>query len=346
MDGRYSIEGLAERFSARLVGDGSKVVTCVADLEQAKADAVSFFVDRRLRRQLETTQAGVVILAEKDLNWCNVPALVCDNPHALFAEVAALLHPDEDTQQAGAVHATAVVDVSANIHPTAIIEANAVIGAGCLVEAGVYIGPGCVLRQRVHIGAHSKLTANVTVCRDCKLGQRVLVHPGAVIGSDGFGFAHRNDTWIKIPQLGAVTVGHDVEIGACVAIDRGALRDTVIEDGVKLDNQIHVAHNVTIGANSVMAAQSGIAGSSRIGRNCAIAGAVGISGHVDLADRTTVYAFSLVSQSIDEPGIYAGSAPLESVAHWRRNRVRYKQLDEMARKLKDLESKLEKLGKK
>jgi UDP-3-O-[3-hydroxymyristoyl] glucosamine N-acyltransferase len=337
---RYTLKDLADLFSVRLVGDGNEIITGVADLELAQKGSIAFFVDRKYRSKLADTGAGAVILSEKNLALCPKPALVSDNPHVLFAEIAALLNPDEDMQEPAGIHATAVVDQSAIVHKTAIIAANTFIGAKSVIEEGVYIGPGCVLKQRVHIKAQSKLTANVTVCKDCKLGQRVLVHPGAVIGADGFGLARKDGKWIKVPQLGAVVIGNDVEIGAGVAIDRGALRDTIIEDGVKLDNQIHIAHNVIVGANTVMAAQAGIAGSTRIGKDCAIAGAVGIVGHIELADRTTINAFSLVTQSISEPGVYASSPPIEPVAQWRKNRARYKQLDTMARKLKDIEKKL------
>jgi UDP-3-O-[3-hydroxymyristoyl] glucosamine N-acyltransferase len=336
---------LADLFSVKLVGDCPDEINTVADLGHAGKGSIAFFADKKYRLQLKNTGASAVILSEKNLPLCHTPALVSDNPQALFAAIAALLHPDEDLAEPAGIHASAVVDQTAVIHDSAIVSANTFVGAGCIVDEGVYIGPGCVLKQRVHIKAFSKLSANVTICRDCHVGERAIVHPGAVIGSDGFGFARKDGKWIKIPQLGAVVIGNDVEIGAGVAIDRGALQDTVIEDGVKLDNQIHVAHNVTIGANTVMAAQSGIAGSSKIGRDCAIAGAVGISGHIELADKTTIYAFSLVPQSITQPGIYSASSPIEPVEKWRRNRARYKQLDEMARRLKDVEDKLKNLNK-
>ncbi|MBN1379438.1 MAG: UDP-3-O-(3-hydroxymyristoyl)glucosamine N-acyltransferase [Gammaproteobacteria bacterium] len=346
MSRRYTLSDLAELFSVRLVGDGAVEISCVADLEFAEKGSISFFIDKKFQSQLKNTRASAVVISENKLSLCSKPALVSDNPHALFAEIATLLHPDEDMEEDAGIHDTAAVDPTATIHDTAIVAANSVIGAYCVVDEGVYIGPGCVLKQRVRVKAHSKLSANVTICKDCKIGERAIIHPGAVIGSDGFGFAHKDSKWIKVPQLGTVVIGDDVEIGAGVAIDRGALRDTVIENGVKLDNQIHIAHNVTIGENTVMAAQSGIAGSTRIGKDCAIAGAVGILGHLELADGTTINAFSEVPQSIMEPGIYASGTPLEPVAQWRKNRVRYKQLDEMARKLKDIERKLENLDKK
>lgn len=340
---QFTLSSLADRFSARLVGDDKVEISAVADLELAAEQDIAFFVDKKYSSQLKNTRAGGVILHERNLHLCTKPALVSVNPLALFAEIAALLNPDEDLEQAAAIHHTAFVHETVNVGNNVIIAANAVVESGCILEEGVYVGPGCVLKQRVTVGAGSKLAANVTLCRDCVVGKRVLIHPGAVIGSDGFGLARKEGKWIKIPQLGRVVIGDDVEIGACVAIDRGALRDTVIEEGVKLDNQIHVAHNVVIGANTAMAAQSGIAGSTQIGRDCAIAGAVGILGHLQIADGTTINAFSFVAQSLPEPGTYASGMPLEKIENWRRNRTRYKQLDEMARRLKTLEKKLENL---
>ncbi len=342
MNKRYTLSSLAELFSVRLVGNGDVEIHSVSDLEIAGEHCIAFYADKKFRPQLETTNAGAVIIEECNLTHCKRPALLSDSPYTLFAEIAALLHPDED-------FTSGRIDVSASVHDTvklgdgAIIAANAVIEEGCQIGNSVYIGPGCVLKQRVHIGSDSKLVANVTICRDCRLGERVIVHPAAVIGSDGFGLARKKGRWIKIPQLGSVVIGNDVEIGAGVAIDRGALRDTVIEDGVKLDNQIHVAHNVVIGANTAMAAQSGIAGSTRIGKDCAIAGAVGMLGHLEIADNSRINAFSSVYQSISEPGVYASGMPVEPVESWRKNRVRFKQLNEMARRIKHLEQKLKQL---
>ncbi len=341
----YTLSALAELFSVRFFGGGDTKISAVADLELAAGDCIAFFVDKKYRDQLRTTKAAAVILKEDDLSLCSRPALVTDNPYALFAEIAALLHPDEDLECDEGVHKTASVDKTVQLGKGAIVAANTVIERDCVIGDGVYIGPGCVLKQRVRVGSKSKLVANVTVCRDCSLGEQVIVHPAAVIGSDGFGLARKDGKWIKIPQLGSVLIGDNVEIGAGVAIDRGALRDTIIESGVKLDNQIHVAHNVIIGANTAMAAQSGIAGSTTIGKDCAIAGSVGILGHLQIADQTRINAFSNVYQSIPESGIYASGLPVEPVAKWRKNHTRFKQLDEIARRLKSIEKKLEDLEK-
>lgn len=345
MSGGMTLAELAERFSARLAGDGGGRIERVSDLATAGPGSIAFLLDPRYKSLLDTTGASAVILREEHLPDCPVPALVTGNPQALFARIAAVLHPDEDMSSPAGVHPGAFVDESAQVHASAVISANAVVEAGARIGAGTFVGPGTVVGRRVRVGAHCKLAANVTVCRDCTLGDRVIVHPGAVIGSDGFGLAREEGRWLKIPQLGSVIIGDDVEIGAGVAIDRGALRDTVIESGVKLDNQIHIAHNVTVGADTAMAAQSGVAGSTRIGHDCAIGGAVGILGHLEIAGGSRINAFSQVSHSITEPGVYASGVPLETATRWRRNRARFKQLDEMARRLKTLERRLEEIDK-
>jgi UDP-3-O-[3-hydroxymyristoyl] glucosamine N-acyltransferase len=334
----YTLGELGKRFSVEVAGDSTAVIDRVADIRAAAPGSITFLSNKRFRHLLSETNASAVILAPDDLSLCPRPALVCANPYALYAKIAALLHPDEDMQLFPSVHPTAVVADDARIDSSAIVAAHAVIEEGVVVGEHTYIGPGVVIKRRARIGAFSKLAANITVCADCHIGDRVLIHPSAVIGSDGFGFAHENGCWIKIPQLGKVIIGDDVEIGAGVAIDRGAINDTIIEKGVKLDNQIHIAHNVVIGANTAMAAQSGVAGSTHIGAGCAIGGAVGILGHLEIADRTHLNAFSTVTHSITEPGgSYASGAPLEPVESWRRNRARFKQLDEMSKRLKRLE---------
>lgn len=334
----YTLGELAEKFLVEFAGDGSTMIHRIADIKSAAPGSITFLSNKRFRNLLAETQASAVILSPDDVSLCPRPALVSSNPYALYAKVATVLHPDEDMQLPASIHSTAVVADDAQIDPTATIAAHAVIENGVIVGAHSYIGPGVVIKRRARIGAFSKLTANVTICADCQIGDRVLIHPAAVIGSDGFGFAHENGKWIKIPQLGKVIISDDVEIGAGVAIDRGAINDTIIESGVKLDNQIHIAHNVVIGADTAMAAQSGVAGSTRIGVGCAIGGAVGILGHLEIADRTQLNAFSTVTHSIPEPGgSYGSGAPLEPAESWRKNRARFKQLDEMSKRIKRLE---------
>jgi UDP-3-O-[3-hydroxymyristoyl] glucosamine N-acyltransferase len=342
----YTLAELAGIFGVACIGNGDAVITRVADLGSAGPDSLAFLSNRDYLPLLATTRAAAVVLSQDYVTDCRRPMLVCNNPYALYARIALLLHPDEDLSLKHGIHPTAVVAASAVIDPTAIIAPLAVVEDEVRIGPRSYIGPGTVLKRRSVIGADCKLAPNVTVCDGCRLGSRVIVHPAAVIGADGFGFAPENRQWIKIPQLGAVVIGDDVEIGAGVAIDRGALKDTIIENGVKLDNQIHVAHNVRIGAHTAIAAQSGIAGSTNIGNHCAIGGATGIVGHLQIADGTRLNAFSQVTQSIEQAGSYASSGmPLEPVAQWRRNWVRVKQLDEMAKRIRALENKLTELEK-
>jgi len=339
----FTLAELARRVGARPVGDADCVIHGVATLTGAAAGSITFLTNPRYRKHLQTTQAAAVVLKEDDLPFCPVNALVAANPHLAYARIAALFAPAPDAVPG--IHPSAVVAPSAHVDPAASVGPHCVIGADCTIAAGAIIGPGCVLEHGVSIGADTRLVANVTVYYGCRIGARGLVHAGAVIGSDGFGFAHDRGTWVKVPQLGAVVIGDDVEIGANTSIDRGAVEDTVIEDGVKLDNQIQVAHNVRVGAHTAIAGCVGVAGSAVIGKHCAIGGGAGILGHLEIADGTTVTAMSLVTKSLKEPGVYSSGTPLERSEQWHKNTVRFKQLDEMARRLRQLEKELEGLKK-
>lgn len=339
----FTLAELARRVGARPVGDGDSVIHGVATLSGATAGTITFLTNPRYRKHLQATQASAVILREDDLPFCTTNALVAANPHLAYARVAALFAPAADAVPG--IHPSAVVASSAHIAAGASIGPHSVIGADCVIGADAVIGPGCVLERGVSIGVATRLVANVTIYYDCRIGARGLVHAGAVIGSDGFGFAYDRGVWIKVPQLGAVVIGDDVEIGANTSIDRGAVEDTVIEDGVKLDNQIQVAHNVRVGAHTAMAGCVGVAGSAVIGKHCAIGGGAVILGHLEIADGTTVTAMSLVTKSLKEPGVYSSGTPLERSERWHKNTVRFKQLDEMARRLRQLEKELEELKK-
>jgi UDP-3-O-[3-hydroxymyristoyl] glucosamine N-acyltransferase len=331
----FSLGDLAERFGGEVHGDNSCVVHAVAALDQAGPGEISFLANPHYRALLAGTRASAVILAPRFAGDCPTHALVTANPYAVYARVAQLLYPSR--RAVPGVHPSACLEASCVLKEGVSIGANAVIGAQVRLGRDVRIGPGCIIEDGVEIGADSTLVAHVTVRNGTRIGERALIHPGAVIGSDGFGFAREHDRWIKIPQLGCVIIGDDVEIGSNTTIDRGALGDTVIEDGVKLDNQIQVAHNVYIGAHTAVAGCTGIAGSARIGRRCAIGGGVGILGHLEIADDVQITATTLVTQSITESGSYSSGAPLESTAAWRKNHVRMKQLDEMAKRLHELE---------
>jgi UDP-3-O-[3-hydroxymyristoyl] glucosamine N-acyltransferase len=335
----YSLAELAERLGARLVGDADCQVDHVATLEEADTGSISFLANRKYARHLATTRASAVLVTESDAEGVNTNALVVKDPYVAYARVAAWLYPSDDT--ATGVHASAVVHNSARVHPNAWIGPQSVVEAGAQVAEGAFVGPGCVVGVGARIGARTRLVANVSICAQSQVGDDCILHPGAVIGADGFGLANDQGQWIKIPQVGRAILGDGVEVGANTCIDRGAIGDTVIEEGVKLDNLIQVAHNVHIGAHTAMAAGVAIAGSARIGRHCAIGGCVGIVGHIEIADNTTITAMSLVLHSIRTSGVYSSGAPLEKNAHWRKNFVRMKQLDDMARRLKTLEQKFE-----
>lgn len=309
-------------------------------MAEAAAGSIAFLANPRYRRYLQTTGASAVILREQDRASCPTNVLISDNPYLAFARIAAVLHPQAPTS--AGIHPSAVVDEKACVAPSARVGANCVIEAGAEVGPGCDIGPLCFIGRGARIGANTRLVANVTVCDRSVIGERCRLHPGAVIGSDGFGLANDAGTWVRVPQTGRACLGDDVDVGANTTIDRGTIRDTVVGDGVKLDNQIQLAHNVEVGARSAMAACTGISGSTRIGRHCTLAGAVGVVGHVEIADGVHVSGMSMVSRSLAEPGVYTGSIPAMPHDEWRRNFARLKQLDDMARRLRRLESQLAK----
>ena len=327
---------LAVRFGCTLKGDPSHVVTRVATLEAAESDCVAFLANAKYKSYLTQTRAGVVILDAKSADECVVSALVTKNPYLIYARIASILHP-LPVYPSG-IHSSAVIDSSAKIDPTASVGAHVVVGAGSVIGARVMIAPGCVLGDGVNVGADSRLMANVSVCDGSYIGERCIINPNAVIGAEGFGFApDLGQGWVKVPQIGRVRIGNDVEIGASTTIDRGALGDTVIEDGVKLDNQIQIAHNVHIGAHTAMAACVGVSGSTTIGRHCMIAGQVGIAGHLTICDNVVITGKSLVSASIRKPGIYSGSLHVEEANRFRRNAARFANLDELAKQVRHLQ---------
>ncbi len=338
MAGSYTLAELARRSGAELRGDGSRVISGVETLNRAEAGQISFFNNAKYRRYLADTRASAVILRPEDLPDCPCDALVTDNPYLAWARVTACFAP-EVLQKPG-IHPTAVVDAGADIHDSASIAAGCVIGGGTRIEANAQIGPNCVIGRDVSLGRGTRLVASVTVLDGVSIGEDCLIHPGVVIGSDGFGLANDQGRWEKVAQLGSVTIGNRVEIGANTTIDRGAIHDTVIADGVKLDNQIQVAHNVEIGENTAIAACTGISGSTRIGAGCTLAGGVGVVGHIELADGVHVSGASVVSRSLKEPGVYTGGVLAMPHKTWQKNIARIRQLDDMARRLRRLEKAL------
>ena len=331
----YSVAELAERFGLEVRGDGARMVSGVGTLVGANASELSFLSNGKYTAQLLSTRAGAVVLREENLADCPTTALVAKDPYVTYARIAALF--ERLPAAPAGVHPSAVVAASARVSPGASIGPCCVIEADAVVEDGAVLGPHCVIGEGCVLGAQSRLVARVTLVTRVTLGRRVLVHPGAVIGSDGFGLAFERDHWVKIPQLGGVRIGDDCEIGANTTIDRGALDDTVLEEDVRLDNQIQIAHNVRIGAHSALAGCAAVAGSAKIGRYCMIGGNAGVLGHLELADRVTITAKSLVTHSIREPGEYSSGVPLQDNRLWRRNAARFKHLDEYARRLAALE---------
>jgi len=327
---------LADRFGLALRGDATRLIDGVGTLAGAGPTQLSFLANPKYRGQLAASRAGLVVMRAIDADGHDGDALVAVDPYVAYARIAALFEPVA-APEAG-VHPSAVVHPDAHVEPGAAIGPHASIGARSRIAAGANVGPGCVVGEDCEIGAGSTLVARVTLVRRVTLGQRVLVHPGAVLGADGFGIAldrggSGEPHWIKVPQLGGVRVGDDCEIGANTTIDRGALEDTILEHDVRLDNQIQVAHNVRIGAHTAMAGCVAVAGSTTIGQYCMIGGAAGIAGHLEICDRVVVTAMTLVTHSIREPGEYSSGTPLMDSRSWRRNAVRFKQLDALARRV-------------
>lgn len=326
---------LAVRFGCELVGDPAYSVERVATLANAGPDALSFLANPAFRPSLQATRAGAVILRKEDADSCPVAALIVRDPYSVYARIAALLHPPETF--APGIHARAVVAESASVAGTAHIAANAVIGDHSEIGDEVTIGPGCIVGPRCRVGRGSRLHAHVTLVEDVRLGERCIVHPGAVIGADGFGNARDDGGWIKVPQLGGVSIGDDVEIGANTTIDRGAIEDTVIENGVRLDNLIQIAHNVHIGEHTAMASLSGVSGSTVIGKRCMFAGQSGIVGHITICDDVVIGGATMVSKDIREPGFYTGSFPAEKDRDWKRKVARFRRLGDLVRRVEKLE---------
>ena len=323
-----SLGELAVRLGCELRGDPAVLVDAVAPLAQAHVRAVAFLAERRHLPQLAGTRAGAVVLEACHAAACPVAVLISANPRATYARLAALLYPAAAPDPG--VHATAVVAADARVDPAAEVGPYAVIGARAVIGAGAVVGPHCVIEQDVQVGAQTLLHARVTLRRGVSLGPRCILHPGAVIGADGFGFAPEAGAWVKIPQVGGVRIGADVEIGANTTVDRGAIGDTVLEDGVKLDNQIQIGHNVRVGAHTAIAGCTGVSGSTVIGRRCQIGGACAIGGHLSITDDVVITGFSMISRSIPQPGVYSSGIPFEDARTWRRLVARFKRLGRQA----------------
>lgn len=322
---------LARAIGAELHADNGTVdIVSVASLKQATTGDVSFLSNGYYKSLLTETQATAIILSEQFLADCPVSALVVKDPYVAYAQAVELINPR--AKSPAGIHATMVMGESVDIAADVSIAANCVMGSNVRIGAGVEIGPSCVIGDHVSINDNTRLVANVTICSNVRIGARAIIHPGVVIGADGFGLAWDQDHWLKVPQIGGVSIGDDVEIGANTTIDRGALDDTILGNDVKLDNQIQIAHNVVIGDHSAIAGCVGIAGSAQIGKYCRIGGSAGILGHLEIVDHVTVTAMSLVSRSITQAGEYSSSMPVQPKGLWQRNNARLRRLDKMIRR--------------
>lgn len=329
------LDDLAARSGARLDGDGAVLIDRVATLEHAGPGAISFLSNPKYRAQLATTLAAAVIVTPEAAGGTALPKLLSANPYATYAKVAALLYPA--ATPAPGVHPSAAVAPTASVAADATIGPHATVGGGARIGARAVVGPGCVIGDDAEVGDDVMLVANVVLYPRCVIGARTLVHAGAVLGADGFGMAEEGGRWLKIPQLGRVVIGADVEIGANTTIDRGAIDDTVIGDDVKIDNQVQIGHNCVIGAHTAIAGCVGIAGSTRIGRNVKIGGAAGVAGHLDIADGTIISGATQVFDPITTPGVYTATFPALPHAKWRKVASHARHLDEIVDRLRALE---------
>lgn len=330
-----SLGELAASVGCELIGEPDVVVSGVSSLDNATSGSLSFLSSPAYSMQLSSTKAAAVVLRAEDAENCPVAAFVSDNPYATYARMAALIHPEPAFEPG--VHVSACIADTATIADSAHIAASVVIGEHAKIGENTYVGPGSVIGANCTIAADCRLVANVTLVKNVDMGARGLLHPGVVIGSDGFGNAITPQGWVKIPQVGGVRMGNDVEIGANTTVDRGAIGDTIIENGVRIDNLCMIAHNVHIGEHTAMAACTAIAGSTIIGKRCIFAGRSGAVGHITICDDVTVAAQSFLSKDVDEPGIYAASFPADKARSWAKQLARFRRLGVLIERVKKLE---------
>lgn len=334
----WTLSEIAARVGAELRGDASYLVTGLHTLSGAGPEQVSFLANPRYRPELAGSRAGAVLLRPQDAEGFTGNALLLENPYLAYAQLAAFF--DRTPRPAAGIHATAVVGAGARIDASAAIGPHVVIGDEVEIAAGTVVEAGVVIQARTRIGTDCRIRANAVIYHDCVLGNRVNIHAGAVIGGDGFGFANDKGRWRKISQIGRVVIHDDVDIGANTTVDRGALGDTEIHEGVIIDNQVHLAHNVVIGAHTAIAACCGVSGSTRIGAYCVLAGSVGVVGHIEIADHVQLTGMAMITKSISEPGSYSSGTGFQPNEDWKRSAVRFRQLDEMAKRLRQIENEL------
>ena len=330
----YQLSELAQQTGSKLEGDDC-LIESIAEISSAGSGDIAFISNPKYVEHLSTTNASALIIKAEFLEQCPVPALVADDPRLIYAKVANLLYPPK--KQESGISVNVFVSELSTISETASISTGAVVSAGASIGAGTQIGAGCVIESDAVIGDNTRISANVTVGHGCKIGDDCIIHSGVVLGADGFGFVKEGDSYLKIPQIGSVHIGNNVEIGANTTIDRGALENTVIGNGVKLDNQIQIAHGVVIGDNTVISAACAIAGSTHIGSGCLIGGLVGIVEHLDITDNVIITGRTMVTRSITQPGSYSSSTPMDTTENWRKNSARFRRLDELAKRVSRLE---------
>ncbi|MPS48985.1 UDP-3-O-(3-hydroxymyristoyl)glucosamine N-acyltransferase [Methylobacillus sp.] len=338
MSKSYSLREIVSTLGGELLGKDDVLISRVASLANAQPGQISFLTDSKYRSVLATTNASAVILTPQNRDITALPRILTDNPYAYFAKVSDLLNPKPE--YVAGVDDTAVIAPSAQVPASCTIMAKAVVGANVVLGEHVVVHPGCVIGEGVEIGAHSVLHANVTIYHHCMIGERCNIFSGSVIGGDGFGYAPEEGRWVKIPQVGRVVIEHDVDIGANTTIDRGAIDDTIIHEGCKIDNLVQIGHNCRIGAHSVIAGCVGIAGSAVLGKHCRIGGAAMILGHLEIADGVTVSPGSMITRSLMKAGTYTALMPFQSHDEWLRTAAGIRRLGELAERVKQLEKQL------
>ncbi|CAM3069452.1 UDP-3-O-(3-hydroxymyristoyl)glucosamine N-acyltransferase [Pseudomonas floridensis] len=339
MSATIKLGQLAEFLDATVRGNKDKDITGLATLQEAGPDQISFLANPQYRKFLVDTKAAAVLLKPADADGFEGDALLVPDPYLAYARISHLFDPKP--KASAGIHPTAIIADDAVIDPSASVGAFVVVESGARIAAQVTLGAHCFIGARCEIGEGGWLAPRVTLYHDVRIGKRVVIQSGAVLGGEGFGFANEKGVWQKIAQIGGVSIGDDVEIGVNTAIDRGALADTRIGNGVKLDNQIQIAHNVQIGDHTAMAACVGISGSTKIGKHCMLAGGVGLVGHIEICDGVFITGMTMVTHSITEPGSYSSGTAMQPAAEWRKSAARLRKIDDMARRLQKLEKMVE-----
>ena len=338
MSKHYSISEIVATLGGQVVGDGDTLIKRVSSLNNAKPGDLCFINDSKYQKELDVCNASAYVLRARDAKLTSSPSIVVDNPYVYFAKVAALLNPEP--KPIAGIAQSAVIDISAIIPATCSIAEYVVIGANVVLGEHVIIASGCVVEHDVCIADHTRLEPHVTIKHHCVIGPNCHLFSGVVIGADGFGYAEEAGRWIKIPQIGRVVIHADVDVGANTTIDRGALDDTVVEQGVKLDNLIQIGHNCVIGEHTVIAGCVGVAGSAKIGRHCKIGGAAMILGHLKVADHVTISPGSMITRSLLQAETYTALMPFQTHQAWLKTAAKIRHLDDMATKIKQLETAL------